>query len=106
MRLTDRLRALNRIGMELMREHDLGMLLGQILATAKALTMSDGAALFLVEADAAAPELVLFRADFDSLAQAEITQTRLPIDDTSIAGHAARTHQPAKSPTVKSKLRR
>jgi len=69
-------------------------LLGQILGTAKALTMSDGAALFLVEADAGHQELVLFRADFDSLAQTEITRTRLPIDDTSIAGHAARTHQP------------
>ena len=41
MRAKAQLRALNRIGMELMHEHDLPLLLGRILTTAKVLTMDE-----------------------------------------------------------------
>jgi len=90
----DELHALNRIGMELMFEHDLRALLSQILTTARSLTKSDGAGLFLLDPEAKPPELVLHEYEFDSLQQPEITRLRLPIDDRSIGGHAARIKEP------------
>ena len=90
----DQLRALSRIGMELMLERDLPTLLGRIVTTAKSLTTSDGGGLFLVDPQASPPELVLHLYDFDSLPRSELNPLRIPIDDTSIAGHAARVMRP------------
>jgi HD-GYP domain-containing protein (c-di-GMP phosphodiesterase class II) len=90
----NQLQALNRIGMELMLECDLPALLGRILVTARSLTKSDGAGLFLVDVDGETPELILYQYEFDSLQRFELTRMRVPIDDTSIAGHAARTKRP------------
>jgi HD-GYP domain-containing protein (c-di-GMP phosphodiesterase class II) len=90
----DQLEALNRIGMDLMLEHDLPVLLTRILSTAKALTSSDGGALFLADHEAQPPELVLHLYEFDSIDRAEVADLRAPIDDTSIAGHAARIKKP------------
>ena len=90
----DQLRALNRIGMELMLERDLPTLLGRILATAKSLTTSDGGGVFLVDPEANPPELVLHLYEFDSLPRSELSRLRIPIDDTSIAGHAALIKRP------------
>lgn len=90
----EQLRALNRIGMELMLERDLPTLLGRILATAKSLTNSDGGGLFLLDAEAEPPELILHLHDFDSLPRFELTRMRVPIDHKSIVGHAARIKRP------------
>ena len=70
MRMSDRLRALNRVGMELMHERELPVLLERILTTAKSLTHSDGLALFVVDRQGATPELVLDRFRVDSLSKA------------------------------------
>jgi HD-GYP domain-containing protein (c-di-GMP phosphodiesterase class II) len=91
MRAKAQLRALNRIGMELMHEHDLPLLLGRILTTAKVLTSSDGGGLFLVDTETDTPALALHHFDFDSLAHVEATRVRVPLDGTSLAAHAART---------------
>ena len=90
----DQLQALNRIGMELMLEHDLSVLLGRILFTAKSLTQSDGGGLFVVDPEAQPPDLVLFEVHIDSVSRPDLAHVRVPINDTSIAGHAARTKQP------------
>ena len=90
----DQLQALNRIGMELMLEHDLSVLLGRILSTAKSLTQSDGGGLFLVDVEAQPPDLVLVEVHVDSLSRPELAHIRLPINDASIVGHVARTKQP------------
>lgn len=90
----DQLKALNRIGMELMLERDLSVLLARILTTARSLTGSDGGALFLVDHDAHPPELVLQLHEVESLKWSDLMGMRAPIDDNSIAGHSARTKQP------------
>jgi HD-GYP domain-containing protein (c-di-GMP phosphodiesterase class II) len=90
----DQLRALNRIGMELMLERDLPVLLGRILSTAKELTMSDGGGLFLIDPEASRPDLILQLYEFDSLRRSELGPIHVPIDDKSIAGHSARTKEP------------
>ena len=90
----DQLQALNRIGMELMLERDLRVLLTRILTTAKSLTNSDGGGLFLVDAETKPPELLLHLFAFDSLPRADLTRMRVPINDDSIAGHAAKTKKP------------
>ncbi len=90
----DQLHALNRIGMELMLERDLPVLLDRILTTAKSLTSSDGGGLFLVDPEAKSPELVLGLHKVDSLPESALTRLRIPIDDSSIAGHSARTKEP------------
>lgn len=89
----DQLEALNRIGMELMLERDLPTLLGRILSTAKSLTTSDGGGIFLVDQEADPPELVLQLYEFDSLRRPQIGPMRVPINDMSIAGHAARIQE-------------
>src|SRR5689334_19390462 len=84
------LREVNRVGIELMHERELPVLLHRILTAAKSLTASDGGALFLADGARVPGELTLYRYDFDSIPETEPTRDRLPIDDTSIAGHAAR----------------
>jgi len=88
------LREVNRIGIELMHERELPVLLHHILAAAKSLTASDGGALFLADAATSPAVLTLYRYDIDSIPESGPTRDRLPIDDTSIAGHAARVKQP------------
>lgn len=88
------LREVHRIGAELMHERELPVLLHRIVSTAKSLTASDGCALFLADRERRPVDLVLDRSDFDSFSSAEPAGARLSIDDTSIAGHAARIKQP------------
>ena len=90
----EQLQALTRIGMELMHEHDLRVLLTRILSTAKSLTNSDGGGLFLVDLEAKPAELLLHLFAFDSLPRADLARMRVPIDDNSIAGHAAKSMKP------------
>jgi HD-GYP domain-containing protein (c-di-GMP phosphodiesterase class II) len=87
---------LSRIGISLMREHDRKALLRMIVAQAKRLTQSDGGGLLLMTEDATGRSLlraVLYA--FDSIGGEFIDPShRLPIDETSIIGHAALIKQP------------
>ncbi|HIF22648.1 MAG TPA: GAF domain-containing protein [Gemmatimonadetes bacterium] len=84
------LRELNKIGMALMSERDPEALLGLILTQARALTGSDAGSLYLVEEDERGTEFLHFlRAQNDTLPHLGSPDMRLPLDDTSVAGHAA-----------------
>ena len=88
------LREVHRIGIELMHERELPVLLHRIVSAAKSLTASDGCALLLADQDSTPSELVLDRYEFDFLSASVPIGARLSIDDSSIAGHAARIRQP------------
>ena len=87
---------LSRIGIGLMREHDRKALLRVIVGQAKRLTYSDGGGLLLLEEDADGTRWlrpVLYA--FDSI-DGEFIEPgrRIPVDETSIVGHAALTRKP------------
>jgi HD-GYP domain-containing protein (c-di-GMP phosphodiesterase class II) len=88
---------LNRIGMALMLERDENVLLHQILDVGKRFTESDAGCLLLLESDernVRHVRLALCKAD-SAPDIAALTPARIPVDDTSIIGHAAATGQPA-----------
>ncbi len=89
------LRELNKIGMALMSERDPDTLLGLILTQARALTGSDAGSLYLVKEDERRTKFLHFlRAQNDTLPHLGSPDMRLPLDDTSIAGHAALSGEP------------
>jgi HD-GYP domain-containing protein (c-di-GMP phosphodiesterase class II) len=89
------LRELNKIGMALMSERDPETLLGLILTQARALTGSDAGSLYLVKEDERGTEFLHFlRAQNDTLPHLGSPDMRLPLDDTSVAGHAALSGEP------------
>jgi HD-GYP domain-containing protein (c-di-GMP phosphodiesterase class II) len=94
--LEEEFHELSRIGIDLMREHDRKALLRMIVAQAKKLTHSDGGGLLLVKEDAEGGrwfQAVLYA--FDSIGGEFIDrERRLPVDETSIIGHAAVTGEP------------
>jgi len=87
---------LSRIGIALMRERDRKALLRMIVDQAKRLTHSDGGGLLLARKDEQGHrwlEPVLYV--FDTLDGRFIPpSTRVPIDDTTIIGHAAHVKEP------------
>jgi HD-GYP domain-containing protein (c-di-GMP phosphodiesterase class II) len=88
---------LNRIGMALMLERDQAVLLRRILDQGKLLTESDGAGLLLLETDSRtnAQQLRVELSEIDSLPESPaLTAATIPVDDTSIVGHAALTGKP------------
>jgi HD-GYP domain-containing protein (c-di-GMP phosphodiesterase class II) len=88
---------LNRIGMALMLERDENLLLHQILDLGKRYTESDAGCLLLLETDernARHVRLALCKADSVPDIGA-LTPATIPVDDTSVIGHAAATGQPA-----------
>ena len=86
------LRELNKLGMSLMLERDQQELLRQIVELGKRVTGSDGAGLLLGENDDGSPkELRVAHVEFDTIEDFDIELRPLPVDDTSIVGHAART---------------
>ena len=89
-----------RIGVALMNEHDRSVLLHKILEAGKRFTESDGGGLILTERrEGEAPVLRLALYEFDSLPDLpDITGRTLPIDNSSIVGHAALTGRPSSSP--------
>ncbi len=89
------LRELNKIGMALMSERDPARLLGIILTQARALTASDAGSLYLVEEGEDGSDFLHFlRAQNDTLPHLGSPDLKLPLDDTSLAGHAALTGKP------------
>ena len=87
---------LSRIGIGLMREHDRKALLRLIVGQAKRLTHSDGGGLLLLDEDEDGTRWlrpVLYA--FDSIDGEFIDPgTRIPVDETSIVGHATLTKHP------------
>ena len=86
---------LNQLGMDLMEERDERQLLRAIVVVGKRLTGSDGGALLLAEYDGNTPaRLRVAHADFDTIQSVEFAKQTVPIDDTSIIGHAAKLGRP------------
>ena len=93
------LRELNEVGMSLMLERDQKVLLNQILQFGKRVTESDGGALLLTDGDDKDPTMLhVADVDFDTIPDFEIDPRALPIDDSSIVGHAARIKKPTVIP--------
>ncbi|MDH5760962.1 MAG: GAF domain-containing protein, partial [Gemmatimonadota bacterium] len=83
---------LNKVGMALMSERDPDRLLGLILTQARRLTDSDAGSLYLVESDPHGGERLHFlRSQNHTLPDLPSPDFTLPLDETSIAGYAART---------------
>jgi len=93
---TRELADLARVGAALSHERDLTKLLEMILSQARRLTTSDAGSIYLVDRDAEdAPVALRFKlAQNDSLAQMPGSEFTVPIDHTSLAGHAAITREP------------
>jgi len=86
---------LNQVGSDLMDERDEQQLLRQIVEVGKRLTMSDGGGLLLAEYDGNSPgRLRVAHADFDTIQKFEPSAQTVPIDDSSIIGHAAAARHP------------
>ena len=92
-RLNRELEELMRIGAALMYERDRNVLLHKILVVGKRFTESDGGGMILTERREGEPPILrLALYEFDSLPDLpDITGRTLPIDNSSIIGHAALT---------------
>ncbi len=95
-RMRRELAELHRIGMALMLERNQDALLHRILAQGKRLTESDAGCLLLRQTDSrGVPCLRVELYEFDSLPDLpQLTEESLPLDSTSIIGHAAVIREP------------
>ncbi|HUX35193.1 MAG TPA: HD domain-containing phosphohydrolase [Gemmatimonadaceae bacterium] len=88
---------LTRVGVALSTERDLTTLLEMILSQARRITWSDAASLYLVDrnADGTAATTLRFRLSQNhSLPDLPFSEFTVPIDHSSLAGHAAVTGEP------------
>lgn len=88
---------LAEVGVALSTERDLRALLELILSQARRLTLSDAGSIYLVErgADGGAPDALRFMlAQNNTLPDLALEAFTVPIDHTSLAGHAAATGEP------------
>ena len=85
---------LTEIGIRLLTERNHDALLGLILTQARRLTAADAGSLYLVESDPGGDRLVFKVTQNDSRPDIAFTAARIPLDDSSLAGHAARTGAP------------
>jgi HD-GYP domain-containing protein (c-di-GMP phosphodiesterase class II) len=86
---------LTRIGVALGTERDLKTLLDLILTQARRITSSDAGSLYLVETTDQGPKRLRIRlAQTFSKPQAPFVEFTVPLDRTSLAGHAATTGEP------------
>jgi HD-GYP domain-containing protein (c-di-GMP phosphodiesterase class II) len=88
---------LTSVGVALSTERDLLSLLEMILTQARRITSSDAATLYLVERpeNGASPTTLRFGLSQNySLADLPLPEITVPIDHTSLAGHAAATGEP------------
>jgi HD-GYP domain-containing protein (c-di-GMP phosphodiesterase class II) len=84
------------VGTALSGATDLEQLLRLILDTSRALTHSDAGSVYLIERNetAAPPQLVFKVAQNDSLPDLQVEETRMAIQENSLAGHVALSGQP------------
>lgn len=86
---------LTRIGVALGTERDLKALLDLILTQARRITASDAGSLYLVETTEQGPQRLRIRiAQTFSKPEAPFVEFTVPVDRTSLAGHAATTGEP------------
>jgi HD-GYP domain-containing protein (c-di-GMP phosphodiesterase class II) len=86
---------LTRIGVALGTERDLKTLLDLILTQARRITSSDAGSLYLVETPDQGPKRLRIRiAQTFSKPEAPFVEFTVPVDRTSLAGHAATTGEP------------
>jgi HD-GYP domain-containing protein (c-di-GMP phosphodiesterase class II) len=90
------LRELAQVGAALSTERDPLKLLEMILSQARRVTNSDAGSIYLVERDETdAPKALRFKlAQNDTLTGLPFSEFTVPIDHTSLAGHAASTREP------------
>lgn len=86
---------LTETGIRLLTEREHSVLLELILSQARRLTAADAASLYLVENSGQAPPRLVFKlTQNESRPDIQLASFALPIDSTSLAGHAARSGQP------------
>ena len=85
---------LTEVGIRLLTERNHAVLQGLILAQARRLTSADAGSLYLVESGPGGDRLVFKVTQNDSRPDIAFTAASIPIDDSSLAGHAARTGAP------------
>jgi HD-GYP domain-containing protein (c-di-GMP phosphodiesterase class II) len=93
---------LTRVGVALTTERDLLSLLTLILSQARRITTSDAGSLYLVERDEEGhPEALRFKlSQNETLTSVPLSEFTVPIDNTSLAGYTAATHEPLVIPDV------
>jgi HD-GYP domain-containing protein (c-di-GMP phosphodiesterase class II) len=96
---TAEIRALVDVGVALSAERDPDRLLELILSKARALTQADAGSLYLVEPGSGSDELRFALAQNDAV-RLPFRESRLPLDDSSIAGFVARHGKPVNLPDV------
>jgi HD-GYP domain-containing protein (c-di-GMP phosphodiesterase class II) len=82
---------LNQIGVGLSAERDTDALLTLILTKAREITHSDAGSIYLVEDAADGTSRLRFKLAQNDSVRVPFTEFTLPIDDSSVAGHAALT---------------
>jgi HD-GYP domain-containing protein (c-di-GMP phosphodiesterase class II) len=93
---------LTRVGVALTTERDLLSLLTLILSQARRITTSDAGSLYLVERNEEGhPEALRFKlSQNETLTSVPLSEFTVPIDNTSLAGYTAATHEPLVIPDV------
>ncbi|HET8762636.1 MAG TPA: HD domain-containing phosphohydrolase, partial [Gemmatimonadales bacterium] len=86
---------LTETGIRLLTEREREVLLQLILSQARRLTAADAASLYLVESDASGPARLVFSlTQNESRPDIRLSSFTLPLDSTSLAGHAASSGEP------------
>lgn len=85
---------LTEIGIRLLTERNHAALLALILTQARRLTSADAGSLYLVESGPDGDRLAFTLTQNDSRPDIAFTAATIPLDDSSLAGHAARTGAP------------
>ncbi len=85
------LETLNKIGVALSTERNTDALLELILTKSREITNADAGSLYLAEAEAGAGKHLVFKLTQSDSHSVPFVQSTLPVDTTSIAGHAAAT---------------
>jgi len=92
---------LSRIGVALSTERDLLTLLELILTQARRLSSADAGSLYLVEHHERAPSTLRFKLSQNhTLPNLPFSEAVIPLDHSSLAGHAASTDEPLVIPDV------
>lgn len=95
-RRNSELSTLNKIGTALSAERDIHRLLSLILEQSRAITKADAGSLYLVErgGNAGDPRTLRFTLARNDSVSVPFEEFRMPLDETSIAGHVAVRGQP------------